>query len=67
VDEDSPAFLRSRNCKRLLGRYGGSLLRLHAGATDPRDLEGRVAAFLGIGPGWHADCSSRRPSAELTP
>lgn len=39
-----------RNCRTLLDEYGGSLDRLHAAATDPRDLEARLDAFHGIGP-----------------
>jgi hypothetical protein len=35
---------------KLLHDYGGDLNRLHAAATDSRDLEARLIAFNGIGP-----------------
>lgn len=38
------------NCRMLLHDYGGSLRRLHAEATDSRDLEARLVRFQGVGP-----------------
>ena len=37
-------------CRMLMDLYGGSLSRLHAVASDGRDLEGRLLAFYGVGP-----------------
>jgi hypothetical protein len=39
-----------RDCETLLAQYGGSVLVLHARASDPRDLEARLLEFYGIGP-----------------
>jgi hypothetical protein len=39
-----------RNCKTLLDRYGGSLIRLHREALDSADLEARLESFYGVGP-----------------
>jgi hypothetical protein len=39
-----------RDCAQLLDDYGGSLIRLHATARDPQDLEKRLLAFYGVGP-----------------
>lgn len=38
------------NCQMLLRDYAGSLNRLHAQATDSRDLEQRLMRFRGVGP-----------------
>lgn len=39
-----------RNSETLLERYGGSLQRMHDGATSPEDLEARLRAFYRVGP-----------------
>lgn len=39
-----------RDCRMLLDQYGGSLSRLHAAASDARDLEDRLGVFYGVGP-----------------
>lgn len=39
-----------RDCEQLLSDYKGSLKRLHAAATDTRDLEQRLLTFYGVGP-----------------
>jgi len=39
-----------RDCRTLLARYGGKLIRLHAVARDPCDLEARLDAFYGVRP-----------------
>jgi hypothetical protein len=39
-----------RNCEMLLTEYQGSLRRLHALASDSRDLEARLDRFFGVGP-----------------
>lgn len=38
------------DCQTLIADYGGSLIRLHKEAADPRDLENRLLAFYGVGP-----------------
>jgi len=40
-----------RDCEKLIADYGGSLGRLHGIARDARDLEQRLLAFYGVGPG----------------
>jgi hypothetical protein len=39
-----------RDCEMLIADYGGSLMRLHDAARDPRDVEERLLSFYGIGP-----------------
>lgn len=39
-----------RDCRHLIGEYGGSLGKLHQMASDGRDLEKRLDAFPGVGP-----------------
>jgi hypothetical protein len=39
-----------RDCEMLLAQYGGSVLVLHARASDPLDLEARLLEFHGIEP-----------------
>ncbi len=39
-----------RDCRTLLTRYGGKLMRLHAASCGSGDLEARLDAFYGVGP-----------------
>lgn len=39
-----------QNCDMLAKEYEGSLNRLHALSRDPKDLEGRLDDFYGVGP-----------------